>query len=692
MAAIDSLIDMIEDFDLRSRIKAEVHRIQKKRKFGLVYEEHLPEATLLYDVPIKKGTQVTLNADGINGYYRVLKVDGNNVTCVRLDDTHKEETFSKDKLVAVAQFGETIYPYLKPIDSICNAPDSELWHTLIEADNFHALQLLSYLYEGKVDCIYIDPPYNTGARDWKYNNDYVDGVDAYRHSKWLSMMERRLRLAKKLLNPKNSVLIVTIDEKEYLHLGCLLEQLFPEGRMQMVSSVVNHAGTSRNTEFSRINEYIFTVMFGDASIEPLVVNEDRKESVLWDSLRRHNPNNIRDKQHPNQFYPIYINIKTNKIDKIGKPLPFGMDKSTAPEIKGCVTVFPIRDDGTEMMWGVMPSELERRLNGGYVRVGKYSPNKPQQYSIQFLSKGTIEDIKNGIAKVSGYAKDGSILAYYPGGKKMMPTNQWDIASHDARDYGTKMIRAIFNDLPFSFPKSLYAVHDIIRFFVLNKPNALILDFFAGSGTTLHAVNLLNAEDGGNRRCIMVTNNEVSEEESKKLKAKGLKPNDPEWEALGIAHYVTWARTRCSILGKDINDKPLKGEYLDTELSMSDGFKSNVSFFKLGFLEKAQVSLGRKLSELLPVLWMKAGAKGVCPTLVGEPDYIILPENHFAVLINDYAFAAFAKELESISGIEVVFINTDSEDGYREMISKLNIDNTYQLFRDYLDNFTINYAG
>ena len=120
--------------------------------------------------------------------------------------------------MTIAEFGEAVYPYLKPIDKISNAPDKKLWHTLIEADNYHALQLLEYLYAGQVDCIYIDPPYNSGAKDWKYNNDYVDSNDAYRHSKWLSMMEKRLKLAKKLLNPNDSVLICTIDEKEYLHL------------------------------------------------------------------------------------------------------------------------------------------------------------------------------------------------------------------------------------------------------------------------------------------------------------------------------------------------------------------------------------------------------------------------------------------------------------------------------------------
>lgn len=104
---------------------------------------------------------------------------------------------------------------------------------------------------------------------------------------------------------------------------------------------------------------------------------------------------------------------------------------------------------------------------------------------------------------------------------------------------------------FDFPKSLYAVHDAIRFFVANKPDALIVDFFSGSGTTLHAVNLLNAEDGGHRRCIMVTNNEVSEAEAKTLTRQGIKPGDEEWERLGIARYVTWPRTVCSIEGHDV---------------------------------------------------------------------------------------------------------------------------------------------
>lgn len=177
----------------------------------MVFEPQNPECTPLYNVPVKKNSLVAPKAGKLDELYRVTAIDGDKIFCVR-----DKENFSFDRadLISVAQFGEEIYPYLQPLDAVCNAPDSPLWHALIEADNFHALQLLKYLYGGKVDCIYIYPPYNTGARDWKYNNDYVDAANEYRHSKWLAMMERRLLLAKELLNPRDSVLIVTIDEHE----------------------------------------------------------------------------------------------------------------------------------------------------------------------------------------------------------------------------------------------------------------------------------------------------------------------------------------------------------------------------------------------------------------------------------------------------------------------------------------------
>lgn len=242
---------------------------------------------------------------------------------------------------------------------------------------------------------------------------------------------------------------------------------------------------------------------------------------------------------------------------------------------------------------------------------------------------------------------------------------------------------------FSFPKSLYAVHDVIRFFAANKPNALIVDFFAGSGTTMHAVNLLNAEDGGHRRCIMVTNNEVSDAEAKEMSKRGLKPGDEEWEKLGIARYVTWPRTVCSIEGHDVNGNPLKGNYISSDISMANGFKANAAFFKLGFLDKNAVALGRQFKEMLPTLWMKAGAHGACPN-IGKtvPEMLILPENKMAVLVDEKAYMAFSEKLDEHPEIETVFIVTDSDGGYRDMISGLDVKESYQLYRDYLDNFRI----
>ena len=694
MAAINDLISQIQDETLRNRIQEEVSKMAKQKKFGLVFEEHMPESTPLYDMPIKSGCNVMRRDSKVDkSIYVVLKVEGDTAVCVKPEQKDETATFELKDIVRVAEFGESIYPYLKPLDSVCNAPDSDLWHTLIEADNYHALQLLEYLYAGKVDCIYIDPPYNTGAKDWKYNNDYVDGNDAYRHSKWLSFMERRLKLAKKLLNPADSVLIVTIDEKEYLHLGCLLEEMFPEANIQMISSTISRKGAARMNSFTRVNEFIYFVMLGDYVLEPLDDADYAKkgETIHWQSFRRSSAANIRTSR-PFQFYPIYVDIESRKIIKIGDAIPHEMDRFSVEQLENCVAVFPLRDDGTEMMWGITPEECRVRAAKGYIKAAKYTPNKPQQFVMQYLMSGTIKDINDGKITVTGYASDGSVEAENSETRNIMPKSQWSFDTHDARDYGSKILKAMLGDR-FDFPKSLYAVHDCLNYFEKRKPNALIIDFFAGSGTTLHAVNLLNAEDGGHRRCIMVTNNEVSADEAKMLKDKGYQPGDAEWEKLGIAHYVTWPRTVCSIKGQDVNGNPLKGDYLGSEppMHMADGFKANAAFFKLGFLDPTAVSLGMRISEMLPTLWLKTGAKGKCPELTGEqvPDMLILPENQFAVLINENTFADFAEKLAEHPEIQTVFLATDYEVNYQSMVKNLNVENAYQLYRDYLDHFRVN---
>ena len=155
MALLQDLIRQINDPTLRDRILQETDKLMKQKKFGLVFEEHLPECTPLHDVPIRVGSTVALKTGYVSDIYMVIKLDGNEALCDRRE-THEKVTFQLDEIVAIAEFGEPIYPTLKPLDAVQNAPDSDLWHTLIEADNYHALQLLEYLYAEKVDCIYID--------------------------------------------------------------------------------------------------------------------------------------------------------------------------------------------------------------------------------------------------------------------------------------------------------------------------------------------------------------------------------------------------------------------------------------------------------------------------------------------------------------------------------------------------------
>ena len=694
MAAINDLIAQIENPELRARIQAEVDRMNKQKKFGLVFEEHLPECTPLYDIPVKRGALVALKTGKVSEVYRVLKIKGDEAECKK-KDADEIATFKVNELVTVAEFGDAIYPYLKPMDSVCNAPDSNLWHTLIEADNYHALQLLEYLYAGKVDCIYIDPPYNTGARDWKYNNDYVDGADTYRHSKWLSMMQKRLKIAKKLLNPKDSVLIVTIDEKEYLHLGCLLEEMFPEGRMQMVSSVINSAGVTRGDEFSRSNEYLFFVKFGLASPVALPLSDEwrghtkseKKDALVWNQLMR-SGTGARRVDRPNMFYPLFISDDGTKIVKVGKPLPVDVSRETVIPMSGTKVVWPIRSNGEEGRWRIGADMLENIYQKGYVRLGAFTD---KGMALTYLANGEQQKVESGVFEIIGRRDDGSIIeGEMELERRYIPGTQWDILSHNATYFGSQLLNKLLGEKRFDFPKSLYAVQDTLRFFVANKPNALVVDFFSGSGTTLHAVNLLNAEDGGNRRCIMVTNNEVSADEAKALSDSGYHPGDEEWENLGIARYVTWPRTVCSIEGHDVKGNPLKGNYLGSDKPMADGFKANAAFFKLGFLDKTSVALGRQFKEMLPTLWMKAGAIGVCPTVSEDiPDMLILPENKFAVLIDEMSYMTFEKQIAEHPEIETIYIVTDSEPGYREMIAAFEGKNTYQLYRDYLDNFRIN---
>jgi adenine-specific DNA-methyltransferase len=726
--------------------------------------------------------------------------------------------FPVDELLVVREFGAPIFPALVPVDVVANGPAEAPWHTLIEADNYHALQLLDYLYAGQVDCIYIDPPYNTGARDWKYNNDYVDSNDGWRHSKWLAFMEKRLKLAKRLLRPDNGVLIVTIDEHEVHHLGMLLERVFPEAYRQLVTIVINQKGVAQG-RLSRAEEYaVFcfnpNVILGAHHDD--LLSPDRgisKQSLMprWERLLRGGTNSRREDRY-GLFFPIKIDPEKLKIIEIGDPLP-PEQQPDLNNLENRQIAWPLRTDGTFGNWRVSPPTLRLLLAKGYVKLGGFDKARGT-WTILYLGQKAQKQIDAGVIEVvSRNEVTGEVAVRYTKTQQRSIKTVWHRATHDAGNYGSSFLRGILGEGgKFSFPKSLYATHDAVAAVVRDRPNAIIVDFFAGSGTTLNAVNLLNACEGGQRRCILVTNNEVSAEESAALSGRGLQPGDGEWEAKGICKSVTWPRTKYTVLGHREDGSVLSGEYLtgntverekarsfsqigfvdpsqiDTPVkkkqvvalidglpqtlvkepcpfivsedhkasilfdplaadawlealdgqdhithiyivtpakkvfdelkdrvsellgpilvqeeekrAISSGFPSNVAYFKLDFLQHERVSLRRAFREILPLLWLKAGATGPRPDLArSEPEPMLFaPESsNFVVLLDETRMSRLLKILESRRTLSHVFIVTDADDSFKVMekdvrrVAGLNNPGlqVVHLYRDYLSNFMIN---
>ncbi|WP_295588010.1 DNA methyltransferase [uncultured Lamprocystis sp.] len=403
MAAIDDLITHIQDPRLRADFAREWAEAKKTRKFGLVFDRHLPELVPIPQARPRRGDLVAKKGGSLADLWRVRRVAGGIAQVVRPEDTPAAGDpweLPLDELIVVRRFGEPIYPALVPIDRVQNGPPAGPWHCLIEADNFHALQLLGYLYAGKVDCIYIDPPYNTGARDWKYNNDYVDGNDAWRHSKWLSFMEKRLRLAQRLLNPDTGVLIVTIDEHEVHHLGMLLRQLLPDAYQQMVTIVVNPKGVTQG-RFSRVEEYALFCFMKNAFVKGL---EDDLLTVLsrgvstrskprWKGLLR-SGTNARRIDRDKMFFPVLVDDERFAVVGAGDFLPLDQLPTLDARINGYMAAWPIRSDGSLGNWGVSPSSLRQLIEKGYVSLGGYD-EKRGTWGISYLSAKLQKQIETG---------------------------------------------------------------------------------------------------------------------------------------------------------------------------------------------------------------------------------------------------------------------------------------------------------
>ncbi|WP_270404284.1 site-specific DNA-methyltransferase [Candidatus Collinsella stercoripullorum] len=684
-----------------AELAADIRAFAKQREFGLVFEHNRPERMRLYGKLVSVGDTVQVMAprgeretDENKVCWRVESVTAGVAKLAGIDVPGDTRDAALEDLVSVAEYDEPIYAGLRETGRVERGGDKP-YQVVINGENYHALESLLFCYAGKVDCIYIDPPYNTGARDWKYNNDYVDGGDEYRHSKWLAMMERRLKLAKELLNPRESVLIVTIDEKEYLRLGMLLEQVFDGSRVQMISSVINPAGVARQGEFARTDEYIYIVYIGSCTPQKVVLGDEWlggvgsscKNTLHWNSLMRTGTNSLRS-DRPNLFYPIYVSNDGTSIVHIGDSLPRDMSRFDVSNIDGCKTVWPIRTNGDEGNWQISQGALRKCIDKGFVRLGRFTD---RGMAISYLKSGEQKKIETGLFPVIGFREDGSVIvddSEYEA--KYIPGTQWRIASHDASRNGSGMIRRLIPGRAFTFPKSLYAVEDTIRFFVANMPEALVVDFFSGSGTTAHAVMRLNHQDGGRRRCICVTNNEVSDEEEKRLTRQGHRHGDPEWEQLGICEYVTKPRIRAAITGLTPDGEPIKGDYkFVDEFPMADGLEENAVFFDLTYENPRMVEFGESFDAVAPLLWLRAGARG---RIIEREQKGFAIADSYAVLFT-YAYAnEFVEAVSANPDIRCVYVVTDDEGRFASVASQLPGRDVVRLYESYLRSFKIAAEG
>lgn len=243
------------------------------------------------------------------------------------------------------------------------------------------------------------------------------------------------------------------------------------------------------------------------------------------------------------------------------------------------------------------------------------------------------------------------------------------------------------DRRFPFPKSLYAVEDSLRFFLGDKPNATILDFFSGSGTTAHAVMRLNRQDGGRRQCISVTNNEVAAIEQKSLREQGLRPGDPDWEKHGICDYITKPRVAAAITGKTPDGEPIKGDYKFTdEFPMAEGFEENAEFFTLTYEARSAVNHNLAYARIAALLWLRAGAQGRRIDKLPPEGWVVA--DTYGLLTDLDQATAFIHAVSQTTGLRIAYIVTDDDRRFQAIAQQLQVGiEPVRLYESYLTNFS-----
>ncbi|MEV0597553.1 site-specific DNA-methyltransferase [Nonomuraea cavernae] len=573
---LDQLVSRVADETLRSRLAREVELLRGSRRFGLVFDRHLPESVKLTDHPIRKGVRVSLRDESTVETWRVVSFADTTRTVAVLDGDGGERSVSD--LVVVREFGEPIYPGLQSIERIQNGPADAPWHTVVNGENFHALQALRWTHRGKVDLIYIDPPYNTGNDGWIYNDRYIDNNDRAKSSKWLSFLERRLEIASSLLEP-TGVIIVAIGDEEHHRLRMLLDQMF--GPENFLSDVVWQGGRKNDSRYvSNGADYMLIYAKDELALaereirwreeKPGVHDVLVAAKVVWDEAEH-------DEQAAEAAMRKWFRAqpKDSPIKALGRYvyfLPDGtlcrdsdlMSPNPRPNLQ-----YDILHPATGKPavrhpngWRWTRETMDRMLAEGHI-IFRSDPSVPPRL------KKPLEDAQGQVAR-SVFDRE--------------------------RTHAGRHLQNVFGDTRFPYPKD----HEVLmRWIRLAAPkDAIVVDFFGGSGTTTEAVMRLNAEDGGTRQSILVTNNELGAREAKRLRNEGFHPGDPEWEPKGVFEYVCRPRISTVVTGT----RPDGSKY-------SDGLAANVEMFRLTYLDPGRLRSGREYGPVAPLMWMEGGARG-----------------------------------------------------------------------------------
>lgn len=458
---------------------------------------------------------------------------------------------------------------------------------IIHGDNLEALKALLPQYEGKVNCIYIDPPYNTGNEGWVYNDNVNDPrikkwlgevvgkeeEDLTRHDKWLCMMYPRLRLLSKLL-AEDGVLIASMSIHELHYFLQVLKEIF--STKQVIPVTVQTSGGKSNKGFNHQAEFLIFV--APTSFNP---NSYRASKNTYSSAY-HGMNlaGFNQVNRPNQAYPIYINNE-GAIIGVGSSLKervadgsftgnlgdFEFDYREGPE--GTATVWPVTAKGVPCVWRLQPKRLLKEWSRGYIKVVPSRDKTENQWAVQYLSDGILKKISSGefiTYKISDNPEIPTVeISNYETSGATIPTLWFEKEYFTTR--GSELIREIFGSKDsFNFPKPIDIVQEAIG--RVSKKDSIILDSFAGSGTTAHGVLNLNKDDGGNRKFILVELDEYAE-------------------------TVTAHRIRKVITG-----------YQDIDGDLVEGTGGNFSFYKLGspILVNDELNPTVPLEKLREYIW------------------------------------------------------------------------------------------